>query len=267
MNPISYAIDQIHLKIPRDILDRTFLPNVHYQYAVPVSVSSRIREEIIERRVKVDCNLIGGIEADIPLSSVVTERVDAYNTIYRIPKSLTQGKTITRALNLTFGEGSVLGTSHLGLRRSNPMLDAAGGVLNSHLPIPNVSTAYVQLIGENTLLVRENYSLPRNVFLKCWLEHDEEMNHLQPTTYKPFAQLCLYATQSYCYNTLIIRLDRGAIFAGADLGSIKDIVDSYSDAEENYETFFKEQWRKQATHLNDPQAKMRHIKMITGGLH
>jgi hypothetical protein len=266
MNPISYAIDQVMLKIPRDVLDRAFLYDLPYARAIPTSVAARIREQVVERRVMVDCNLVGGMMVEIPLyKDVEVERIDAYNTVYRIPKTLTQGRKITRALSLVFGEGSVLGTAQMGMRRGNPMLDGAAGILSSHMPIPNVSTAYVSVIGENVILVRENYSLPKNVFLRCWIENDDNMNHLEPTSYQNFAKLVLYATQSYVYNQLVVALDRGAISAGSELGRIRDIIDGFSDAEENYETFFKEVWRKTAL-FNDKNAKMRHLKRITGGL-
>ena len=51
MNAISYALSMIGRKIPKDILDKTFLSNVHYMTSIPVSTDSRIREIVINGRV------------------------------------------------------------------------------------------------------------------------------------------------------------------------------------------------------------------------
>lgn len=266
MNPIQYAIDQVMLKIPNDILKIAFVGSLPYGSAIPESISTRIREQVIERRVRTDCNLIGGHQVDIPLINVPKEFVDPFNIVYRIPKNLTQGRTITRAISVVFSEGAPIGRHNRMLGRSSPMLDAAAGVMDSQTPIPTLSSTYVTLVGENVILVKDNYSLPRNIFLRCWLENDENMTHLKPNVYRKFAKLVLYATQSYIYNQLVVTMDRGVLSSGVEIGRIREIIDEYRDAEENYDTYFEETWMK-VSQFNDDEFKKRHVKRITGGLH
>lgn len=266
MNPVSYSLQNIHRTIPRDILEKVFISIIQHRYTVPVSLDARIRELVIEPWVMVDCNLVGGTETFLPLEAVPREQMDPFTVIYRIPKSMTQGRTITSALSVSFGQGSIIGSTNMGLRGSSPMLDAASSVMNAQLPIPMVSSAYCTLIGENVVLIGDNIALPTNLFLRCKLENDEAFTHLKPTSYMQFAQLVEYAIKAYIYTNSAIVMDRAFIHAGADLGRMKEIIDSYSDAFENYKTYFRETWQKVSI-LNDYTAHRRHLQMITGGAH
>jgi hypothetical protein len=75
-----------------------------------------------------------------------------------------------------------------------------------------------------------------------------------------------YAIKAYVYINLDIRMGRSFLSGGQDLGRFRDVVDGYADANELYETFFEESWRKIAI-FSDDQAHKRHMKMVTGGRH
>lgn len=265
MNPVTKALQELSFRIPRGILEKTFLSNLQPFSLQPTSLDARIREKVIEPRVMVDCNLMGGTEAAIPLASVPKQQIDTFTYVYRIPKRLTQGRTITRAISISYGQTGILGTSsNIPLQGTSPVLDAASGLLMSHAPIPTVSTAQCHVIGENTVMVIDTTAIPQDIFLRCWLENDTAFNHLQPTSYKDFSKLVELATKSYIYNQLILPMDRAFLHSGFELGQFKSVVESYSDAEENYQTFLNEVWRKVAV-LNDFHGKRRHISLVTGG--
>ena len=157
-----------------------------------------------------------------------------------------------------------MGAVNLGTLGGSPMLDAAQGVLQSSLPVPIVSTANVTLIGENTVLVKDNIHLPGNMYLRCVLEADSEFSHLAPASVLAFSKLVEYATKAYIYNNLIVEIDYAELSGGMALGRLKEIVEGYSDANELYETHFNEVWRKVAI-FNDFEAHRRHLKMVLGG--
>ncbi len=263
-NPISYSIAFIKRVIPVEILQKTFIAFENYNARLPVSMDSIIRTKIIEERVMVDCNLVGGTEATIPLLGLPQNRIDAFNVFYTIPKTMTGGRAITRALSVSYGEGSLMGATNMGLRNSSVMQDAVSGVMAAMSPIPQVSTAYVSLVGENTVLIQDNMALPINVYLRCMLENDSQFSHLQTASYQHFAKLVEYATKAYIYVTNVVKMDKGEIYAGQELGRYKEIVDSYSDAQQNYEDHLNKVWRKVSL-LNDYQASHRHLASIVGG--
>lgn len=59
-------------------------------------------------------------------------------------------------------------------------------VMDALGPIPITSTAYVQLIAENTVMIRDTIILPVNSYLMCILSQDDELSHLQLRNYPAF---------------------------------------------------------------------------------
>lgn len=266
MNPVVYGLKQVRQEIPKEVLDKIFLSNVDHRFRQATSVDTQIRTKVIEQRVLPDCNLVGGTEVYIDLSGLQREAVDPYTWIYRIPKERTQGRTITTVLSIGYGQGIPVGVGYMSpVRNNNALMDAAAGLLSSNSPIPMVSTAEIQLVGENTVMISNALTLPATAYLRCWLENDSNFNHLQPASYKDFAKLITLATKAYIWVNAQIPMDKSFIFAGNELGRFTQVVDSYSDANEQYETHFNEVWKKVAV-FNDPVAIKRYHKTIMGGL-
>ena len=130
MNPIQKAISDVKAAIPRPILERTFMKPDPFALGArmaysPTSLDYRIRTLVIEGNVLPDCDLVGGTEVTIPLVSVVPQWVSDYNVIYRIPKSLTQNRSILRLIHLTFGDGGVVGSMNLAIQGRSALMDGA----------------------------------------------------------------------------------------------------------------------------------------------
>lgn len=266
-NPISYALNNLKMHIPYEVMEKAFIslnPKIGHVQRSNISVDAIIREMVIEEKVMTDCNLLGGKETFIPLYTLTPERVDHFTLIYRIPKSLTQGRSIVRALSVAYGEGTLMVGTNMGIRNSSGLLDAASGLVSSQAAIPTVASAYVQLIGENVVLINDNMALPANCYLRCRLENDSSMAGLQTTAYFAFAELVVYAVKAYIYNMLRIQMDTAILHAGMELGAFRETVMEYADAAQNYKDYFDTTWKRVNT-LNDYQAHMRHCGMIVGG--
>ena len=63
----------------------------------------------------------------------------------------------------------------------------------------------------------------------------------------------------YIFVNINIHLDVGQLHGGMNLGKNKEIVDSYADANELYDTFMEEQWRKQLL-MSDHETNSRIIE-------
>lgn len=263
-NAISKCLSDIKNAIPRSVLDRTFIKSTVGGYHTPTALDFRIRQEVLEARVIPDCNLVGGTEVTIPLISVIPDILDPFNVVYRVPKSLTQNRSISRVLNVTYGDAGFAGMAQLGTMGGSALLDAAEGVMRAAMPIPIVSTAQVSLVGENTVLIKDNVHLPGTLYLRCVVEADSEFTHLQPASIIVFSKLAVLATKAYIYNNLIVDMDQAQLSGGMALGRFKEVVDGYSDANELYQTYFEETWRRVSI-LNDFEARKRHLKLICGG--
>lgn len=261
MNPILKAVSDIKFKIPMDLLQAAFIRLEFGDRVLPVNLDYRIRQEILDGKVRPDCDLVGGIEVEVPLGGLRGELVDTYLMVFRIPKSLTRNRLISRVLSVSMGSGQVPGTVPLGAQGYSHVLGAAEGVMAAMTPIPIVSTAHVRLIGENTILIADNLMFPSNAYLRCYVENDADFSHLRSTTYHKFSQLMLLATKAFIYNRLVINTGLAQLVGGQELGRFREILDGYADASDLYDTYLEEVWRRVAI-MDDTTSRERHLRML-----
>ena len=265
MNVCAKSIEDLKFKIPRRILEAVFIERNSNWRQSQYNIDENIMSTVVRPRILVDCNLVGGAEVYIPLEGVPKERVNDYTSVYRIPKNKTQGRSILSVSNITFSDPTRMSSMGTGATQGNSMLLRAGqAVMDAMGNIPLTSTANVQLIAENVVMVRDTIVLPANIYLRCTIANDENMTHIQPRSYRHISKLVEYGVKSYIYNYLVIEMGSTMLQGGQDLGIFKDIVDSYSDSEELYETHLREVIEK-VQFMNDNTTYTRFLKSIIGG--
>lgn len=262
---MNKLLDEIGFRIPRPILEAAFIPREYRWRNTPPSLEEQMLALVIRPRVLVDCNLVGGTEAFIPLDGVPYTRTNDYTSVYRIPKSATQGRSINSVLNITFSDPTKASSYGVAAGQQNTtMLQAGSAVMDAMASIPVSSTARVQLIGENVVMVRDTVVLPANIYLRCILANDENMSHLQLRSYGHFANLGVFAIKAYIYNQMIIEMDLGELHGGQLLGRFKEVIDTYADSEELYQTYLTEKMQK-VLFQNDSESMGRFLRLIIGG--
>lgn len=264
MSAISNALSHVKYVIPREVLQTVFINRLYSYNLTPVSIDDSITTQIIKPRVLVDCNLIGGQEVYISLLGIRQERTNDYTVVIRIPKDRTDGRTINSVLNITMTDPTRLSSyATTQLCQATPLMLMGQSVMDALGPVPITSTAHVQLIAENTIMVRDSIILPANSYLRCMLSMDDELNHLQLRSYPAFNKLVEFAVKSYIFNNYIIQMDQAELQGGHNLGRFKEVVDSYSDAEENYQDHLKNTMQK-VLYMNDNTTMPRLLKMLIG---
>lgn len=258
MNPILKAIAEAKFSIPPDVLNRAFAPANIFGRATAMNIDAMIRQQVIDARVRPDCDLVGGAQMDIPLRGIHPEQVPlpagtpySWGLVYRIPMALTQNRIITRPLFISNSIAPISGSYSYASYNGSALANAAMGVMQSQAPIPNSSTARVDLIEVNTILVSDTNQWPYDSTLRCIVENDRDMSTLPPGAYHHFAKLCGFAIRAYIYNTLVIQIGRGELESGNELGRIKEVIDGYSDANQMYLDFLGNEWRECAAY-SDP---------------
>lgn len=238
------------------------VPRSYHQY---LNLENEITNQVIARRVCVDINLYGGEEAYIPCSQLEAEYVDRWNTIYKVPKRLTNGRDITRVVALAYGQGSAYAGYNNTSNAGSAIVGAANGIMAAAGPMPIVQTAFCHIINPNVILVTDGSGvLVSNGYLRVWLGHDKTLSHLQTTTFLKFYELCLLAVKAEIYSKNIITIDREVVEGGFDIGVYKTLVEGYADAAELYQEYLSTKWSV-VTILNDPRAAENHTRMIMGG--
>lgn len=238
---IQRAISEIKWSIPLEILQLAFMP-ANGTRPTAMNLDSRIRAEVIDPRVLEDCNIVAGVQMDIPLRGLHPETVPlpggspySWALIYRIPKTLTQNRTITSVLWLANTIAPISGTYTYASYNGSALANAAMGVMQSQAPIPSMSTARVDLIAENTIMVYDSgEQWPFEASLRCKVEHDKELSLVPPGGYRIFCKACELAAKAYIYNTCTVRLNQGELYMGQEISTVKSIIDGYADANEQY---------------------------------
>jgi len=269
MNAISKALSEVRFRIPPPIIKEVFTQKAYHWRDTPISTDEQITNLVIKERVLVDCNLVGGVEANIPLDGLRLELVDAFTSIYRIPKRLTQGRSIMSVLSMGYASTSLQGTAGGlgGIRPSSvsPVSMAGMAMVDAMSPIPIASSAKVQLIAENTVMVKDVSPITSNSYLRCIIANDENLSHIQMRSIPSFCRLVELAVKAYIYNEYIIKIDQGQLSGGQDLGKFKEIIEGYADSNEMYSEYLEKTWAKTAF-ANDRETMTRFIKMQIGAM-
>ncbi len=272
MSAIAKALDEIKFTIPMQVLRVAFQEEQYSWRRMPISMDEQILNRVLRPRVLVDCNLVGGITVNIPLDGITPAYIDNYSSVYEVPKDLTQNRSIVSVLSVGYmpyaaafntaglGYGNVAPTS------MNDITSAAQRVADSLSGVPPVSNAHVSLIGENTVLLRDQFRVTSAYILRCILSNDENMNNISTRSWHAFAKLCQLAVKSFIYNTMLVKMDQAYLQGGQELGAFKSYVETLSDSEEMYQTHLREVWQVTAF-VNDTYAYDRFLKLqINPGL-
>ena len=249
MNALIYAINEITHQIPHELLQAAFTIDDSPETVNLNTVDDKILRKLLRKRVLIDMNITGGIETIIPLNSVQPSFYEYFYTIYQIPPEMTMNKEIVSALNImlmpgsgVFGQGNLGGNSfgNIGYMNENPVMNVANRIGSAASPSGVLSNAHLEIVGYNTILIYANFRVLTNFGLRVLLENDSNLNNIQPRSYKDVSMACVLACKAYIYNKLIIPVNSGYLASGQDLGMFKSILESYSEAEADYNTFLRE---------------------------
>lgn len=265
MNIIQKALNDLHYAIPPEVLELAFLDRQVMRMGIALSMDHQIREKVVEGRVIPDCNLRGGKQLEVPLDGLPTQMYQNGMMVYHIPKERTDGCSITSVMSLTYGSHpayNALGGRGYSNHQSD-LMSAGSALLSSSEQPSNLSTASIQLIGDNVVLVKSPTPLPGNAYLRCNVEHDAALSNIAPASWPVFSKLVEHATKAYIYIHKRVVLDQGYLHGGMNLGAVGEFVEEYSDANELYQELMTEKWGK-VTHANDEERMRRTLGMQIG---
>ena len=275
MNAIQKAIQEVRYTIPRRILEAAFLNRFsNWRHTEQTSLERQIEDLVIRPRVMVDCDLVGGTQTRIPLEGLPLVQLDVQGWVVRVPKDRTQGRSIVTPLHVNYltqtmgyqaGLYSALGDfSHTNAHEGSALIRSANALVSSKETVPNVSSANLTLIAENTILVRGRMFVTSGAQLVCILGNDDQLSNIAPASFDKFSKLVVHAVKSFIYNTLVIEVGESELQGGAALGIFKTVMDGYADSEQNYQDYLDQVWAKTAF-MNDQESYRRFIKSTVGG--
>ena len=142
----------------------------------------------------------------------------------------------------------------------SPITSVAARISSAASDIPLIENTNVELLGDNTIGVLDSITGPLFRYLDCILEYDDNMSSINPRSYRVFATLCVHAVKAFIYNKMMIALDQGYLEGGQELGSIKEIISSYSESEQAYDDYLRNEWSA-TSFFNDNILRRKILKM------
>lgn len=279
MSAIDNAIADILFEIPMEVLraaflgDRQLYTSTGARQVYNTSINDVIRNKIFDAKVLKDCDLLGGQEVIIPLYDTEFWKPDNYTTVFRVDQAKTRGLRITEVLSLLYGYPDALYGSpsagvgvYTGSQNQNSFNGAyttmTTSMMQSYAPAVEIQLANIEIVGFNTITIYETQIVTNQLTLRCRLSNDAELNNIKNNSWPQFAELAVYATKAYIYNTLRIKMDQGQLQGGVELGAFREVIMEYADAAQNYKDFFRERWQRVAAY-NNTLGRYRAIRRAT----
>lgn len=216
------------------------------------TVEQGIREKVIYRTVLPSCKVSGGKTEYIDLTGArIRDLGNGYIEV-NVPDSLTGGRKIVVVEEVYMGSmASAAGMLGMG---ANADAQCGSGSLNEMMGsfIDNLSGnrsmpqtySNIHMTGNNSFVIAGMNGGTFSMTARCVLEYDQGMSSIHPRAYDTFGDLCILATKAYIYRTCRRPIQESVIRSGVPLDSIKDDVEEYRSAWQDYREFFATTWTK-----------------------
>ena len=242
LSAIEYILNAIHNRIPPEILDLAFTPEISGE-----SLDERIMTEVVRGIVLPDINLLSGKRTTIlmtedwriPVREVLapfTGQVGDF-AFYRIPESARENKPIVSVESLRYGTAAGYGDPSVGYFRgdsinsianmSRAMVESRTGNGANVSPMPVLVTGSIVRISPVVNLF--------SMYLVCNLAYDENLTNMSGGLIPIVQEMAVAATKLWIYTNMTVKLGAGEIVAGMTVDRVKEIIDGYSDQEAVYE--------------------------------
>jgi hypothetical protein len=243
---LKYLLTRIKLAIPREILNKAFIPPFEPNVLTP-SIDSEITSTIIRGRLWIECSQIAGEEMVIPVNTIPYEyRTDGL--LLRVGYQVTNGREISEVLSINYGVNNYRPVDTTIISAVN------NGVFNTD--------ARIELIGDNCVFIH-GYQIPQMFWaIRVVVKDDPEFENLSIRLMPFLAKAAILATKSYIHNTLSVYLgSEGQTVRGVDYGKIISVIDAYESAEEEFMLLLEADWKAMRLMANK-FAYARYLKLL-----
>lgn len=263
MSAINYAISKIRQEIPAPILEQSFFALQNHRTRIPITLETRIQDEVVQKMVLPDINVIGGTTIFIPLDMCrIIEQINQY-TVFHIPPQATDNRQITSVLEMVTPGTGIGNGMYVGGGNSSQIGSAASQQLQSMKTMTPMTEGRTMLLNSNTVMIEGPYYHSPSCMLKAVVGHDNGLSSIDHRNYLAFAELVVLATKAYIYTLNLVSMNEGYIQGGAQLGVYKDVIDSYSDALDMYHERLKTKWAI-VDKLNDHVTRHALVTLMVG---
>lgn len=275
MSVVDKLVHEIKRAIPKPVLEVAFLKRMGRNHKYAGGLEWEIRKNIITDQIVEDLDILGAETVNIPLAGADIQFLENqdYRTVLRIPKTKTKGRRIAQVIAFNYWYNTVAADLNNGWQMSagniqncgnSPLMQTAQQVLRAAGPAPINSSASVELIAENTVVINDYMGKIQQGSLTCRLGQNDELSNFNGTAVFQLAQLAVMAAKAWIYNNTVIDLDSGYLYGGAELSKIEGIIEGYSDAYDNYTDFLRDEIMA-VNRMNDAAAHSTFLRGLIAG--
>ena len=222
MDLLMYGAKQARYHIPSRILDMVFKVDLRYGPNF-YNVDSAIIDKVLRPRILTDFNLLSNNTIVIPFSKLkILEHVGDM-VVVEVPLSVSNGRKLISANSVVNTDTSVALEPQTMMLNNTAKYGAP--LSSSRLTLLTHSVVRIEGIGDSDI---------SDLNLKCMLEYDEQLSEIQPRSFPDLVPFMLAAIKAYIYIELVLDIDEAVIRYGHDVPAVKNIVDKYEDANEDY---------------------------------
>lgn len=275
MSVIDKIVSEIKAAIPIPVLEVAFLKYKGRNHKHASGLDWEIRNKVIDARIRQDLSILGSETINVPLANAQVQFLENqdYRTVLRIPKTLTKGRAISQVIAFNYWYNTVAADLNNGWQTaayggrgcgSSPMMTAAQQIVRAASPAPINSSGNVELIGENVIQINDYMGKVSQGSMTVRIGQDSELSNWNNAAIFQLCQWAVMGAKAWIWSNTIIDLDNGYLYGGAELGRIQQIIDGYSDANDNY-TDHRENVIMAVNAMNDANRHQSFLRTIIAG--
>lgn len=247
-SPIQFAINYTKIKIPLKLIKLAIDSYKHLNSpfnnsnisTIEGDMEKYILHEIITPRANVEAGKIK--ECVLTQSMVVPTSYresdmlyrTSINTLYEIPPEEREFRDISKVICVKYKTISGVDTPFNAINNSSSLVKQARAMLGAQTFDDAWVPPNAELVGNNMVRLAAPIVNHVNWIVQFMLNYPDTYENIERSSWEPFADLMVYATQMFIYNNLVIDIDQAAMRSGIQIGSIKDLIYEYKDAEEKF---------------------------------
>lgn len=267
MNTLHSVLDEVFFRIPDEVLNHTFLRNTRSWRQAPLNLHEEVIGKVIKPRVMRRMAERGGQTIRVDLGSIAPIFKDKNCTVYRMPPALLSNRELVCVLRCSY---LPMGTSYVGFgtdigtiyqNGSSGLTSIGSRIADSTSMAPVISTSQIDVVGHNTVSIRDQIKNIGMYTLFCQVTDDPFLNNIHPRSHMILAKLFEYSLKAFIYKHLVIKMDAGVLDMGQELGAFRNIVEGYADSEEMFQETLRTKWGKIAF-MNDEHRINRHYRSM-----
>lgn len=247
LSPLKTALTRVYSTIPPQILKAAFEDEASYD----VSMDELIKQKVIVPRVLEDVSQRAGKIKNIVLQLAwaryaapptnTTLAVSGAFSVFVVPPEEREYSDMLCVLDMrlpyslaTAGQASLLSDCSL---MGNTVGGLACAALQSATKANMIPLPTCRVGPGNCLIIQPEVLNYVPWIVRVRLRYDDEFATMDIQSIDSFNQLVEWAVKAYIYNNLIFNIETNPVYRGVELGIIREIVQTYSDANDKYSEY------------------------------